>query len=207
MKMIKLLFVFIILSAQAARASESSPPVFPQMCQENCVTPFGAKLGATSEGIESYSNCQAKCVYENPNLVEGIFAGIQWQCVEFARRWLMVNKALKYESIDVAADLWNKINHLVNIKTGTTVSLKNNTNGSAVLPKNGDLLIYGREYLETGHVAIVLRTDAKKKLVYVGEQNFSNGKWPGKYARAIPFVRQGNGYWLLDAHLIGWKSY
>ena len=29
-------------------------PVFPQACQENCITPFGSKLGVTSEGTEAY---------------------------------------------------------------------------------------------------------------------------------------------------------
>jgi hypothetical protein len=56
-------------------------------------------------------------------------------------------------------------------------------------------------------VAVVLKVDLKKRLVYLGEENFSNNKWPGNYARAIPFVKSKKGYFLLDSYLIGWKTY
>jgi hypothetical protein len=197
-------FLFLVLISISAFAG--TPPVFPKECQENCVTRFGEKLG-TADGVDSYSNCQPKCVFENPSLVENTFAGIQWQCVEFARRWLMINKQLTFESIDVAADLWNKVGHLVNFKTKETVPVENHINGSALLPKHGDLLIYGREYLGTGHVAIVLKTDPRKHVVYVGEQNYKNSKWTEKFARRISYVKRGSEIWLLDPYLIGWKTY
>ena len=186
---------------------DENPPPFPKSCQEKCVNTFGEKLGVTADGTTAYSNCRSDCVYEKPNLVEGNFAGIQWQCVEYARRWLMLNKHLTFESIDVAADLWNKIDHLIDLKTKKNIILSNRINGAKILPKKGDLLIYGREYLGTGHVAIVIRIDPKKNLVFVAEQNLLNKKWPGNYARTIPFVRRANGYWLLDSYLVGWKSY
>ena len=202
----KLFSIFFILLTSLCQA-EDKTPVFPVTCQESCITPFGTKLGKTAEGIESYSNCKPNCIYMNPTFVENTFAGIQWQCVEFARRWLMVNKTLTFESIDIAADLWNKIDHLVNFKTKATVPLKNNPNGSPSLPKQGDLIIYAREYLNTGHVVIVTKTDTEKQLIYIAEQNYSNDKWPSDYARTIPFTQVGKSYWLLDPYLIGWKSY
>ncbi len=200
-------FVLLFVGLSISISVLADEPVFPATCQENCLTPFGLKLGATNDGTISYSNCQARCVYEKPNLVQDNFAGIEWQCVEFARRWLIVNKNLTFESIDVAADLWNKIDHLVNLKTKQNVPMSNHINGSNALPKKGDLLIYGREYLGTGHVAIVMGVDRKKNRVFVGEQNFLNKKWPGKYARAISYIRRGDDFWLLDSYLIGWKSY
>jgi hypothetical protein len=186
--------------------AEDKAPVFPQACQESCVTKFGTRLGATRDGVESFSNCQPKCVYENPSYVGKAYAGIEWQCVEFARRWLLRNKGLTFDSIDVAADLWNKIDHLADEKKAA-VPLTKTENGASSLPKPGALLVYAREYLDTGHVAVVLRVDRVKRLVYVGEENFTNAKWPADYARAIPFVKRGSSYWILDRYLLGWKSY
>lgn len=203
----KLLILPFVLLASAAAVAADKPPVFPQTCQQSCVTKFGEKLGATPDGTEAYSNCQPKCVYENPSYVDQSFAGIEWQCVEFARRWLLRNKGLTFDSIDVAADLWNKVDHLVNAKTKTSIPLTRTENGAARLPRPGDLLIYGREYLETGHVAIVLKLDRTRKLVYLGEENFANTKWKGPFARTIPFVKRGADFWLLDRYLLGWKSY
>ncbi len=185
----------------------AAAPVFPKECRENCVTPFGERLGATADGTAAYSNCQPKCVYENPTYVGKDYAGIQWQCVEYARRWLMTHKGLTFESIDVAADLWNKIEHLVHLGSNAPVPLVKHLNGEARPPKPDDLLVWAREYQNTGHVAVVLRVDTKKKLVFVAEENFANAKWPGDYARAIPYVEHGGGTWLLDPYLIGWKSY
>jgi hypothetical protein len=65
-------------------------------------------------------------------------------------------------------------------------------------------LIYGREYLGTGHAAIVLQVDRRRGVVRVAEQNFKNQKWPGYYARTIPIIRKNGRYWLLDAYLLGW---
>ncbi|MGZ3710296.1 MAG: CHAP domain-containing protein [Bdellovibrionota bacterium] len=206
MKILRIVTAILLLYSGNALAEEKKS-VFPEACQEACISPFGEKLGATKEGIESFSNCKPACVYENPTFVEKNFAGIQWQCVEFVRRWLMVNRGLTFESIDVAADLWNKIDHLVNFKTKANIPLSNHLNGSEKLPVAGDILVYGREFLNTGHMAIVTGLDKKKKIIFVAEQNFSNKKWPGNFARAIPYVRHDKGFWLLDPFLIGWKSY
>jgi hypothetical protein len=53
----------------------------------------------------------------------------------------------------------------------------------------------------------VLQVNRAKKLVYLGEQNFSNSPWKGDFSRAIPYVSRGGGYWLLDSYLLGWMSY
>jgi glutathionylspermidine amidase/synthetase len=110
--------------------AEENAPVFPVACQEKCFSPYGARLGATADGIEAYSNCQPKCVYEKPSLVGNDFAGIEWQCVEFARRWLMKEKGLTFGSIEVAADLWNKVDHLERLQTKERVQLHQILNGA-----------------------------------------------------------------------------
>jgi len=197
---------FAILISTLVHA-EDKAPIFPQACQEKCSTPFGARLGATSDGVESYSNCQPKCVYQKPSLLGTDFAGIEWQCVEFARRWLMKEKGLTFGSIDVAADLWGKVDHLDNLKTKERVPLQQVLNGAKEPPAPGELLIYGRDYLESGHVAVVLRVSRKRQLLYVGEENFGNTPWPGNFSREIPYIKRGAEVWVLDHYLMGWLKY
>jgi hypothetical protein len=202
MKLFFLLFALI----PVARA-EDKPPVFPETCKQDCVSLFGEKLGATNHGIESFSNCKPTCVYAKPEFVNKEYAGIEWQCVEFARRWLMREKGFTFPSVDVAADLWNKVKHLESVATKAVRPLEKHSNGASTLPVEGNLLVYAREYEDTGHVAVILRVDQKKKLLYLGEQNFSNKPWKGDYARAVPYLKRDGAYWVLDPYLLGWMSY
>jgi hypothetical protein len=124
MKLFFLLFALI----PVARA-EDKPPVFPETCKQDCVSLFGEKLGATNHGIESFSNCKPTCVYAKPEFVNKEYAGIEWQCVEFARRWLMREKGFTFPSVDVAADLWNKVKHLESVATKAVRPLEKHSNG------------------------------------------------------------------------------
>jgi glutathionylspermidine amidase/synthetase len=110
-----------------------------------------------------------------------------------------------FGDVDVAADMWSGIDQLRRVADNAPLPLDNHLNGGGQPPAPGDLLIYGREFLGTGHVAVVLQTDAAGGVVRVGEQNYRNAAWSGSYARAIPLVRHAEKYWLLDPHLIGWK--
>jgi glutathionylspermidine amidase/synthetase len=201
--MVTLLTILLSISASAGE----SVSVFPQICQEKCVVPYGTKLGVTEDGVEAFSNCQPKCVNDKPSYFNKEYAGVEWQCVEFARRWLIEEKGLTFESIDNAADLWNKVVQLTNIKTKESKPLKQVLNGAKEPPVPGNLLIYGRDYYDTGHVAVVLRVNRKQQVIYVGEENYSNAAWPGKFSREIPYVTHGKEFWVLDHYLLGWKTY
>ncbi len=177
----------------------------PEQCQSDCVSAYGQVLGKSPSGVEAYSNCNAACVVFEPSKVNGTYTGIKWQCVEYARRWLLVHDGVVYGDVDVAADLWNKVDHVSSVPAGKESRLETFVNGSASAPQAGDLLIYGREYLGTGHVAVITSVDLKEGAVKVAEQNFRNEKWPGDYARKIPLLQRDGSYWLLDAYLLGWK--
>jgi len=196
---------FLLLIGVYASSVSAEALSLPQDCTESCVTPYGAVLGTTADGTQSYSNCQAKCVVFDPNRLDGIYTGIKWQCVEFTRRWLIRNRGLTFGDVDVAADMW-ALNSLTRLRDQASVPLKTYENGSPQQPRRGDLLIYGREFLGTGHAAIVLSVDYRKGIVRVAEQNFRNQKWPGHYARSIQFISKNGRYWLLDAYLLGWKQ-
>jgi len=196
--------VLLLFIGFASVASAKEALTLPQNCVESCITPYGAVLGMTTEGTKSFSNGQSSCVVFDPNQENGTYTGIKWQCVEFVRRWLIRNRGLTFGDVDVAADIW-ALNALTRLSDQSPVPLTTHENGSKQLPKRGDLLIYGREYLGTGHAAIVLQVDRSSGVVRVAEQNFKNQKWPGHYARAIQFIQKNGRYWLLDAYLLGWK--
>ena len=176
----------------------------PERCTRECVEIFGEELGKSFTGIPAYSNCQNACVNPTPNYVIDVYTGIKWQCVEYARRWLLVNQGVVYGDVDIAADIWG-LDYVQTPHEGSKFVFQGFVNGSLEVPQRGDLLIYSDEFFGTGHVAVVLQVDIERKRVLVGEQNFDNSKWAQQYARAIPYVTHNNGVWLLDSYLIGWK--
>jgi glutathionylspermidine amidase/synthetase len=176
-----------------------------EACSTQCVTPYGELLGRSSSDVPAYSNCSSQCVSRDPNQVNDTYTGMEWQCVEYARRWLFRTEGLVFESVDVAADIWDGITYLVDTSSNDKRDLRNLPNGSAESPRRGDLLIWSSEFLGTGHIAVVARVDHEQGFVEVVEQNFLNQKWPGKYARRIPMQQRQGGVWLDDELLVGWK--
>ena len=195
--------VFLLLIAVTNGAAADAAPL-PQNCTTTCVTPYGAVLGSTAEGVKAYSNCQSSCVVFDPNQENGTYTGIKWQCVEFTRRWLINQHGLSFGDVDVAADMW-ALQSLTKLSDQSSVALKTFENGAKQPPKRGDLLIYGREYQGTGHAAIVLQIDRKHGIVRVAEQNYKNQKWLENYARTIQLIQKDGRNWMLDAYLLGWK--
>ena len=183
-------------------ASKDQP--LPEACTTQCKTPYGEVLGVGLGNVPAYSNCNADCVIFSPNKVDGTYTGIKWQCVEYARRWLLVNKGVVYGDVDIAADIWG-LDRVTRVKDKTEFKMTSFPNGQDDMPKVGDLLIYAKAYLKTGHVAVVSKVDSKSHTVQVIEENFLNTKWPGDYARTIPYVEHDKKIWLLDAYLLGWK--
>lgn len=190
----------------ASGPAPASPPTdLPPACSSACVTPYGERLGASPDGVAAFSNCSAQCVLARPHAVAGTFTGIEWQCVELARRWLILNRGLTYGEVDVAADIWDRVQHFTRVADGAAVPLDNLLNGDSTPPRPGDLLIYAESYLGTGHVAVVTAVDPQTGWVRVAEQNFRNEPWPGDYAREVELLEHRGRYWVLDPHLIGWK--
>lgn len=187
-----------------APAGLGKEPSLPAACTTQCVAPFGEVLGIGSGNVPAYSNCNAGCVFISPNKKDGTYTGIKWQCVEYARRWLLVNKGVVYGDVDIAADIW-ALDFVTRVKDNVKLKLSTYPNGNKDQPEVGDLLIYAKAYLKTGHVAVISKIDSKSHTVQVLEQNFKNTKWADGYARSIPFIKQDNKYWLLDSYLLGWK--
>lgn len=197
---LKLAVIFVCFSGSTAWGAG-----LPGQCQSNCVSSYGEVLGKSPAGVAAYSNCNSSCVVFEPAKYEGTYTGIKWQCVEYARRWLLVNEGVVYGDVDVAADIWNKIEHVSTVPGKKAIKLVNFVNGSTTMPARGDLLVYAREYLNTGHVAVVTAVDVKQGFIKVAEQNFLNSRWPGDFARKIKYVHSEGSFWLMDPYLLGWK--
>ena len=67
---------------------------------------FGTRLGTAPGGVPIYSSdYDSADESEYPtrqsyqSYVDGVFMGYKWQCVEFARRWLYLNKGYIFEDI------------------------------------------------------------------------------------------------------------
>lgn len=200
-----LLFVVLLASVVNSALAGNTREDLPSACQTDCKSPYGMVLGESPRGVSAYSNCQSACVIFSPNRWKGTYTGIKWQCVEYARRWLLINTGAVFGDVDIAADIWDKVDHLTDVRTGQQIPLESRLNGSTKAPQVGDLLIYARAFEGTGHVAVVTAIDIKSGTVEVSEQNFDNEPWPQHYARRIPYVRHGEDYWLLDGYLLGWK--
>ncbi len=176
----------------------------PQPCSTDCKSSYGSVIGKSPEGVPAYSNCNSNCVIFEPNHRDDIYTGIKWQCVEYARRWLLSEQSVVFGDVDIAADIWG-MQQVNNPLSNQVLNFESFVNGASVLPQRGDLLIYGKDYLGTGHVAVVIAVDVKLHKIQVAEQNYTNTKWQAEYAREIAYTESENRIWLLDSYLIGWK--
>jgi glutathionylspermidine amidase/synthetase len=80
---------------------------------KNSPQPFGTLLGYAPGNIPVYSSdydsvdpaaMPDRHAYRHH--VNGIYTGYKWQCVEFARRWLLENKGYVFEDIAMAYDIF-----------------------------------------------------------------------------------------------------
>lgn len=190
------------------------------LCDSNCVNPFGAVLGQAN-GVKAYSNCQSQCVHpefsflnlttgevtshaNNPKDDNLHYIGLINQCVEYARRWWMINKNITFGSIDSAHEIIY-LTEGKNIRNKKNFPLARSINGTATrAPRVGDLVVYypdrNNPLWRHGHVAVVVAVDLEKGTVALAEENYDNKKWqkPNAYARLISLFNVNGHYTLID---------
>ena len=179
--------------------------------------PFGTPLGTAAGGVVSYSSdYESADSVEYPSrshfrsYIDGIYMGFKWQCVEFARRWLYVNKGYIFDDIAMAYDIF-QLRNVRNLSDNTLLSLSSFSNGSIRHPEPGCLLIWdeGGEFEETGHVAII--TEVFSDRIRIAEQNMDFHHWPAgqNYSREIKAkIGSSSDYWLQcpssNSSILGW---
>ncbi|CAF0759103.1 unnamed protein product [Rotaria sp. Silwood1] len=172
----------------------------------NTCVPFNEIEGIASTNVPAYSNKKSQYFRCERHYVYGVFTGYQWQCVEFARRWLLMRKSCTFKDIPCASNIWTDLSYIERITDGQHFSLHSVPNGSSELPKKDSLLIYRRSKKMTyGHVAII--TDVTSDYVYITEQNNLYHYWPGDYARRER-LRFDNGNYYIDDEdpIYGWME-
>lgn len=180
-----------------------------QSCAGPCNAAFGA-LDGQSFLTKAYSNCSGDCVKNEKNYVtlahlkQPIFTGMKWQCVEYARRWLIENKGMTFGDVDYAYHIWD-LPYAERVGTHQHVPLlKFKNKQSKEAPQVGDLLINSVKLAITGHVSVVVGVE--RDSITIAEQNYFNRPWEGKnYARRLLLDKDEHGYYrVFDDSLIGW---
>ena len=179
--------------------------------------PFGAIIGYAPGGIPAYSSdydTADKTVYTSDvnfrHEVENLYYGYKYQCVEFARRWLIHATGVTFGDVGMAYEIFD-MPHAIRVKDEEKVPWTNIPNGSSERPVPGAVLIWneGGEFRWTGHVAIVV--DVSDEWVRVAEQNMDDTYWPRgqNWARqlAVEYDKAKGTYFIheVDGSIKGWK--
>jgi glutathionylspermidine amidase/synthetase len=190
--------------------------MFTDTKQNKVMQPFGTLLGYAPGNVPVYSSDYDTALdSEYPNrsdyrsYFDGIYMGYKWQCVEFARRWLYINKGYIFDDVAMAYDIF-ELRTVRDIQRKCLLPFHAFSNGSKQYPVAGCLLIWkeGGEFERTGHVAVV--TDVTDDYVCIAEQNVGHALWDGEhYARKLPAnVTEEGDYWIScsfgDAEILGW---
>ena len=171
--------------------------------KEGFVTPFGKVLGVF-QGVEGRSNGSDQHFSGEQHFVNGVYTGYKYQCVEYARRWLLT-KGLEFHSVPLAAHIWN-IKFMERIKDEKPTGVRRVENGADRPPKAEDIVIWKvtRE-VPFGHIAVITEVNLNQGWVRIAEQNMENDLWPGDYAREIRLEVKEGRFWVQDEHEVyGW---
>lgn len=181
--------------------------------------PFGAVMGHAPGGVPAYSCDENTMVEEDDGFYlshgDNVFFGYKYQCVEFARRWLVQTMGLTFASIPMAYHIF-ELPVLIRLADKARLPVLRVRNGANVrehpeaYPRLGSVIMWeeGGFFRWTGHVAIV--TEATDTYIRVAEQNVLDAGWEGKdYARELRVERGEDGsYTVLEAfkrsHILGW---
>jgi len=175
--------------------------------------PFGTLLGS-SRGVEGFSNANNSVITDQNNFIDGVFMGMKWQCVEYARRYLFLTRGMTFDSVAGATNIWD-LPSVTLLSSNEKYALVQHSNGVATsTPQEGDLMIWPIQGTDTpfGHVAVVVGIEYNTQgfKVRVAEQNFLNEMWEvsDSYARTLTGDSVGGKYTVTDLgyQITGWLS-
>jgi glutathionylspermidine amidase/synthetase len=141
------------------------------------VSPFGTILGTTDGNCIVYScdhETLDKAKFPTQESMDatynGVYTGQRYQCVELARRYLLINHGVVFESIPMAYDIFN-LRTIKRVVDDELFAMTAHENGSSVQPVKGSMLIWksAGEYAVTGHVAVIV--DVQASHIDIVEQN------------------------------------
>ena len=118
-------------------------------------------------GVSIYSNKQYENDETHENYYNGMYTGIKWQCVEYARRYLIITRGITFSNVTSAFQIpYAKFTTL----NGNVITTTNNL-------QIGSLIVWPKHYelnMPHGHVAVV--SSITPRGITVVEQNYNNDK-------------------------------
>ena len=136
----------------------------------------------------------------------------QWQCVELARRYLLVNHGVVFDSIPMAYDIMD-LKSVRRVSDGKLFKMEARVNGSKDLPVVGSLLLWKPKgfFKITGHVAVI--TAVHSDSIEIIEQNVEDTVWPEgvNYSRLLKADTAPDGSFTIhctfnDTEVLGWTN-
>ena len=163
-------------------------------------------LGVASSNVRAYSNGNDTFYSGEDSYLHGIYMGLKWQCVEYARRWTFIRKGAVFPSVVGANDMWSQLQYVERVTDKQQFPLKPHPNGSRNPPINGSYLIYPiQNDMPYGHVAVIV--DVLPNAIRIAEQNFYFHYWTHHYAREIPVTFENGLYHIKDRYQVyGWME-
>lgn len=140
---------------------------------------YGDIIGSFN-GVQAYSNTDDFNYYNNnytdnytdiPNYYNNVYTGLKWQCVEYVRRYLIINHNITFSNVDSAFEIPN-----VQFTT---------LHGKIIIPKKnnnlviGSIIIFPKDYeidSPDGHVAII--SSVLTSGITIAEQNYNDNIFP-----------------------------
>ncbi len=170
---------------------------------------FGLPLGAAL-GVVAYSNLDDYYFSGERNYCQGVFTGYKYQCVEFARRVMLLRQGCIFGQCGPAHEIFD-MTEVTNVHTGAKHKFVACPNGTTkVKPQTGMTLIYPIDKkMPVGHVAVF--GEVGDDWAGIAEENEASKAWNGKpYGRKVQLKQNDDGSWLIiepDPHFVsprGW---
>ena len=124
-------------------------------------------IGTDCRRIEAYDN-KDNCtrndknfviIYKNNKEFKTICTGLKWQCVEFARRWYVINKLYTFEDVPDAKSIWDFDEFTSVLESNKTQKIKKyeNTKQNERVLEEGDIVIFEKTKKNDfyGHIAVI----------------------------------------------------
>ena len=168
---------------------------------------YGDILGSNS-GVIAYANRKAKNFKPAYHFELGIYTGFRYQCVEYARRWMISVHNLTFKNVMCAFNIW-EVKSVRDLRTSELFPLIGFANGSQEPPRAGNLLIYAAgDHIPFGHVAVITHVDPEFRFIRIAEQNEFDHYWHGDYSRELKLQYKDELFWIIDKYeIIGWMAY
>jgi hypothetical protein len=157
---------------------------------------FDEALGA-AQGVVAYSNLDDYYFSGEKAFTFGVYTGYKYQCVEYARRYMLIRQKCIFGQCGPAAQIFDmtEVEHIETGEKHPYIACPNKT--TKTRPEVGMTLVYAQsKKMPVGHVAVISYVDDTH--AGIAEQNQESKAWNSReYGRLVPLIKQEDGTWYL----------